>query len=73
MRVVPLIRQITPKNKKFKKLKLIDKVKQRVYVGVINDAKSKMDFIFVLGKLNPANRSGLNFWKYTPQMIMREH
>ena len=40
-RVVPPIRQIAPKNIKFKKLKFIDKAKQGVYIGVFKGAEFK--------------------------------
>ena len=55
-RVVPPIRQITPKN--LKEIKLIDKAKQGVYTGVLKGAEFK--------KLNLANSNGLNLRKLTP-------
>ena len=48
LRVVPPIRQITPKNKKIKKLKFIDKAKQGVYIGVFKGAEFKNGFYFVI-------------------------
>ena len=74
------IRQSTQKNKKIQKIKSIDKVKQGDYAEVFKGSEAKkfplfcaptipslcFGLIFVRGKLNPANRGGLNFWKYTP-------
>ena len=50
-RVVPPIRQITPKNKKSKKLKFIDKAKQGVYIGVFKGAEFKNGLYFVIRPL----------------------
>ena len=46
-----LIRQITPKYKKLKKLKIIDKVEQSVYIGVSKGAEFKNSIYFVLRSL----------------------
>ena len=51
LRVVPPIRQITPKNKKIKKLKFIDKAKQGVYIGVFKGAEFKNGLYFVIRPL----------------------
>ena len=42
-----LIRQITPKYKQMKKLKIIDKVEQSVYIGVSKSAEFKNSIFFV--------------------------
>ena len=46
-----LIRQIAPKYKKLKKLKIIDKVEQSVYIGVSKGAEFKNSIYFVLRSL----------------------
>ena len=47
----PPIRQITPKNKKFTKLKFIDEAKQGVYIGVFKGAEFKNGLYFVIRPL----------------------